>query len=623
MKKFDVLVIGGGHAGVEAACASARMGLNTGLITQAPSDLGTMSCNPAIGGIGKSHLVKEIDALDGLMAKAIDKAGIQFRVLNKSKGPAVWATRAQADRKLYAKAIFDIVTNYPNLTLIYTKVTDIILENDTVLGVKNSTDSFIAKKTILTVGTFLGGKIFIGDKILSGGRMNAKPSIKLAEKLRMLIPTTGRLKTGTPPRIHKDSIDFTKLEVQAGDKKTPYLSYLQDDSKRPKQIPCYITYTNANTHEIIAKNIDKSAMYQGHISGVGPRYCPSIEDKIMRFSDKPRHQIFVEPEGLDVPEMYPNGLSTSLPEDVQKEFFKTIAGFENVKFLQPGYAIEYDFFDPIELNYSLESKYAKNMYFAGQINGTTGYEEAGAQGLLAGINAALACLDKPAWRPLRNESYLGVMVDDLITQGAIEPYRMFTSRAEHRLLLREDNADARLTHIGFELGVVSKKRYDLFKAKIEKINTSLSFLEKTKVNPQTQDIDALQNILSSKLTQSTSLKDVLKRPEINLNHLVSLNLANVEESIIDPVNILIKYQGYIDRQHIEVAKLDKLEKTNLPLKNDYKNIPGLTNEAIEKLNKILPENLAQASRIPGVTPACISALMIYLKKKDYLLRNKS
>lgn len=623
MKKFDVIVIGGGHAGVEAACASARMGVNTALITQASSDLGTMSCNPAIGGIGKSHLVKEIDALDGIMAKAIDQSGIQFRVLNKSKGPAVWSTRAQADRKLYAKAVQEIVSKYPNLTIIYTKITDIILENNNVLGVKSDDECIYANKTILTVGTFLGGKIFIGDKILSGGRMNAKPSIKLANKLRELIPTTGRLKTGTPPRIHKNSIDFTKLEVQEGDKVLPLFSYIDNKAQRPTQIPCYITYTNAHTHEIIAKNIGKSAMYQGNISGVGPRYCPSIEDKIMRFSDKPRHQIFVEPEGLDVPQMYPNGLSTSLPEDVQKQLFKTISGFENVEFLQPGYAIEYDFFDPIELNYSLESKYANNLYFAGQINGTTGYEEAGAQGLLAGINAALSCLGKPFWKPLRNESYIGVMVDDLITQGAIEPYRMFTSRAEHRLLLREDNADSRLTSIGFKLGVVTKERYDSFCIKMEKINKALDYLSSNKVNPLNQDLTKLNGILSSNLTQSTSLRDILKRPEATLEKLLDLKIADIDKDIITPVEILIKYQGYIDRQQIEVSKSGKLEKAKIPSDMVYQNIPGLTNEAIEKLTKIKPQTLAQASRIAGVTPACISALMIQLKKIDYLSKKRT
>lgn len=622
---FDVIVIGGGHAGTEAAASSARMGMNTLLLTHNIETLGQMSCNPAIGGIGKGHLVKEIDALGGLMANAIDKGGIQFRTLNASKGPAVRATRAQADRLLYKAAIREKLENQENLKIFQQEVEDLIVENDRVTGVITKMGvKFSAKTVVLTVGTFLNGLIHIGLKNYSGGRAGDSASIGLAQRLKELPIRMGRLKTGTPARIDARSIDFSSLEVQHGDTPIPTFSFLGKKSEHPRQIPCYITHTNEKTHDIIRKNLDRSPMYTGVIDGIGPRYCPSIEDKIMRFADKNSHQIFVEPEGLTTHEVYPNGISTSLPFDVQIEFIRSMKGFENAFVTRPGYAIEYDYFDPRDLKSTLESKYISGLFFAGQINGTTGYEEAGAQGLLAGLNAALQAQDKEGWCPRRDEAYVGVLVDDLSTLGTKEPYRMFTSRAEYRLLLREDNADARLTEKGRELGLVDDVRWKAFSEKQEAINLECQRLKEHWVNPNSTNAEQINALLKKPMQRESTLEAMIRRPEVNYQDLMNidgLGPAIENEQAAEQVEIKIKYQGYIDRQLDEIAKLKRYEDTVLPHDFDYSAVKGLSNEVVSKLIEIKPESIGQASRISGITPAAISILLIYLKKNG--LRRKA
>jgi len=615
---FDVIVIGGGHAGTEAAASSARMGMNTLLLTHNIETLGQMSCNPAIGGIGKGHLVKEVDALGGLMANAIDKGGIQFRTLNSSKGPAVRATRAQADRLLYKAAIREKLENQENLKIFQQEVEDLIVENDRVSGVVTKMGvKFSAKTVVLTVGTFLNGLIHIGLKNYSGGRAGDPASIGLAERLKDLPIRMGRLKTGTPARIDARSIDFSKLEVQHGDTPIPTFSFMGKTSEHPRQIPCYITHTNEKTHDIIRNNLDRSPMYTGVIDGVGPRYCPSIEDKIMRFADKNSHQIFVEPEGLTTHEVYPNGISTSLPFDVQIDFIRSMNGFENAFVTRPGYAIEYDYFDPRDLKSTLESKFIDGLFFAGQINGTTGYEEAAAQGLLAGMNAALQTQDKEGWCPRRDEAYTGVLVDDLSTLGTKEPYRMFTSRAEYRLLLREDNADTRLTEKGRELGLVDDIRWKAFSDKQEAVERECQRLKGQWVNPNSVNAAQINELLKQPMQRESTLEAMIRRPEVNYNDLMNiegLGPALEDKKAAEQVEIKIKYQGYIDRQLDEIAKLKRYEDTVLPIELDYSDIKGLSTEVVVKLNEIKPESIGQASRISGVTPAAISILLIYLKK---------
>jgi len=617
-EQFDVIVIGGGHAGTEAAAAPARMGLKTLLLTHNIETLGQMSCNPAIGGIGKGHLVKEIDALGGLMASAIDKGGIQFRTLNSSKGPAVRATRAQADRLLYKAAIREKLENQENLKIFQQEVEDLIIENDRVVGVITKMGvRFSAKTVVLTVGTFLNGLIHIGLKNYSGGRAGDPASITLSDRLKEMPLRMGRLKTGTPARIDARSIDFSGLEVQHGDDPTPVFSFLGNRSEHPRQIPCYITHTNEKTHDIIRANLDRSPMYSGVIEGVGPRYCPSIEDKIMRFADKNSHQIFVEPEGLTTHEVYPNGISTSLPFDVQLEFIQSMKGFENAFVTRPGYAIEYDYFDPRDLKATLESKYIDGLFFAGQINGTTGYEEAGAQGLLAGMNAGLQVQDKEGWAPRRDQAYMGVLVDDLSTLGTKEPYRMFTSRAEYRLLLREDNADTRLTEKGRELGLVDDVRWKAFSEKQELVESELKRLKGQWVNPNSINADKINELLKKPMQRESTLEAMIRRPEVNYETL--MKIEGLGPAIADPiaaeqVEINIKYQGYIDRQLDEIEKLKRHENTALPVDLDYSEIKGLSNEVTAKLNDIKPHSIGQASRVSGITPAAISILLIHLKK---------
>ncbi|MBI2784844.1 MAG: tRNA uridine-5-carboxymethylaminomethyl(34) synthesis enzyme MnmG [Legionella longbeachae] len=616
-KLYDVIVVGGGHAGTEAALAAARMGVQTLLLTHNMDLLGQMSCNPAIGGIGKGHLVKEIDALDGAMAKAADKAGIQFRTLNASKGPAVRATRAQADRVLYRQAIREQLQNQENLTLFQQAVDDLLIEGERVTGIVTQMGFILrARAVVLTVGTFLGGKIHVGMSQYAGGRAGDPPSIALAKSLRDLNLPVGRLKTGTPPRIDRRSLDYSQMTVQPGDTPIPVFSYLGQISDHPQQVSCHITHTTEATHEIIRNNLHQSPMYAGVIEGVGPRYCPSIEDKIVRFADKLSHQIFVEPEGLTTEEIYPNGISTSLPFDVQVQFVRTIKGFENAHITRPGYAIEYDYFDPRGLTSFLQTKPIANLFFAGQINGTTGYEEAAAQGIIAGMNAALQVQEKQLWCPKRDEAYIGVLIDDLITCGTQEPYRMFTSRAEYRLLLREDNADLRLTAKGRELGLVGDTRWRHFTAKREAIESTQSLLNTTWVRVGHNEI--FKDILQNPMQHDNRASEFLKRPEINYQHLMmldDLNLPELAPEVSEQIEIQNKYAGYIERQHQDIEKMRKHENTLLPESLNYSEVTGLSNEVIQKLTKIRPTTLAQAGRISGVTPAALSLLLVHLKKQ--------
>ncbi|WP_110693557.1 tRNA uridine-5-carboxymethylaminomethyl(34) synthesis enzyme MnmG [Salinicola halophyticus] len=615
--RFQVIVIGGGHAGTEAALAAARSGVRTLLLTHNIETLGQMSCNPAIGGIGKSHLVKEIDALGGAMAQATDLAGIQFRVLNSRKGPAVRATRAQADRVRYKAAIRGMLENQPNLTLFQQGVDDLIVDNDSVVGVTTQTGiRFMADTVVLCTGTFLGGVIHIGLDHHAGGRAGDPPANALAQRLRALPFRVDRLKTGTPPRIDAKSVDFSKLERQPGDTPLPVMSYLGSRDQHPRQVDCHIGHTNERTHEIIFANLDRSPMYSGVIEGVGPRYCPSIEDKVHRFADKTSHQVFVEPEGLDTHELYPNGISTSLPFDVQLQVVRSIVGMENAHITRPGYAIEYDFFDPRDLKHSLETKFIHNLFFAGQINGTTGYEEAGAQGLLAGINAARRVRGESAWWPRRDEAYLGVLVDDLITMGTQEPYRMFTSRAEYRLLLREDNADLRLTAIGRDLGLVDDYRWSAFETKREKIEQESARLRSTWIQPKTEAGERVAEKLGQPLSHEYSLMELLKRPELTYADVASLKGEAVsEEPVAEQVQIEAKYEGYIARQQDEIDRLRRHEATPLPESLDYARVEGLSTEIRQKFEQTRPQTLGQAGRISGVTPAAVSILLIHLKKR--------
>ena len=616
---YDVLVIGGGHAGTEAALASARKGAKTLLLTHNIETLGQMSCNPAIGGIGKSHLVKEIDALDGAMARATDLGGIQFRVLNARKGPAVRATRAQADRILYKAAVREILENQQNLDIFQQAVDDLIIEGDTVKGaVTQAGIRFFAPSVVLTAGTFLGGRIHIGMENYSGGRAGDPPSIRLADRLRELPLHVERLKTGTPPRIDARSVDFAKMQEQPGDTPTPVMSFMGSLDDHPRQISCFITHTNTQTHDIIRANLDRSPMYAGVIEGIGPRYCPSIEDKIHRFADKDQHQVFIEPEGLTTHELYPNGISTSLPFDVQLQIVRSMKGMENAHITRPGYAIEYDFFNPQDLKHTLETRVINGLYFAGQINGTTGYEEAGAQGILAGINAAARALEQDQWYPRRDEAYIGVLVDDLITHGTSEPYRMFTSRAEYRLVLREDNADLRLTEIGYKLGVVGEGRWNRFNRKRDAIDVEMARLKSTWVQPRSEAADALASKLTTPLTREYNLADLVKRPEMTYDDIAAVKPADAEVAadVAEQVEIQIKYSGYIDRQRDDIEQLRKHENTALPVDFDYGQVGGLSNELKFKLEAVRPVSIAQANRIQGMTPAAISLLLIHLKKRQ-------
>jgi tRNA uridine 5-carboxymethylaminomethyl modification enzyme len=622
---FDVIIIGGGHAGTEAAMAAARMGQQTLLLTHNIDTLGQMSCNPAIGGIGKGHLVKEVDALGGLMAKAIDHAGIQFRILNASKGPAVRATRAQADRVLYRQAVRTALENQPNLMIFQQAVEDLIVENDRVVGAVTQMGlKFRAKAVVLTVGTFLDGKIHIGLDNYSGGRAGDPPSIPLSRRLRELPLRVSRLKTGTPPRIDARTIDFSVLGQQNSDNPMPVFSFLGDASQHPRQMPCYITHTNEKTHDVIRNNLDRSPMYAGVIEGIGPRYCPSIEDKVMRFADRNQHQIFLEPEGLTSNEIYPNGISTSLPFDVQMQIVRSMQGMENAKIVRPGYAIEYDFFDPRDLKPTLESKFIQGLFFAGQINGTTGYEEAAAQGMLAGLNAARLSAEKDGWAPRRDQAYLGVLVDDLCTLGTKEPYRMFTSRAEYRLMLREDNADLRLTEIGRELGLVDDERWARFNEKLERIEQERQRLKSTWVNPLAESASEVNAHLATPLSREASGEDLLRRPDMTYAQLTSLSVfapALDDAQAAEQVEIQVKYEGYIARQQEEIERQQRNENTLLPATLDYRQVSGLSNEVIAKLNDHKPVSIGQASRISGVTPAAISILLVWLKKQGMLRRS--
>ena len=616
-EQFDVIVIGGGHAGTEAASAAARMGAKTLLLTQNIETIGQMSCNPAIGGIGKSHLVAEIDALDGIMGRATDLAGIHFRVLNASKGPAVRATRAQADRARYKNAVRDILEHQPNLSLFQQSVVDLHVKGDTVVGCKTEMDlNFYATSVVLTAGTFLGGKIHIGHDQHAGGRAGDVPANALAERLRELPFRVGRLKTGTPPRIDGRSVNFTELEIQPGDDPRPVMSQLGRRDMHPRQVHCHITYTNETTHQLIRDNLSLSAMHSGNIEGVGPRYCPSIEDKVVRFADKPSHQIFIEPEGLNTTELYPNGISTSLPFSVQLQFVRSMVGFEQAHISRPGYAIEYDYFDPRDLQHTLETKALQGLFFAGQINGTTGYEEAGAQGLLAGINAACKAMGVPPWEPKRDEAYIGVMIDDLIHLGTTEPYRMFTSRAEFRLRLRQDNADQRLMPKGMELGVIGAERQAHYNAKMRSLEAASKEMSATQIFPDSD----MAKTLGLSLRREATVKECLKRPEISAADIASvLGISNDEDmayKALAQLEIEIKYAGYIKRQEDEIEKIRRHESMQIPESLDFLNIDGLSNELRQKLDHHRPDSLARAARIPGMTPAALSILLVHAKAKN-------
>ena len=614
--QYDVIVVGGGHAGTEACLAAARMGCKTLLLTHNIETLGQMSCNPAIGGLGKSHLVKEVDALGGAMARATDLGGIQFRVLNARKGPAVRATRAQADRILYKAAVRDILENQPNLSIFQQAVDDLILEGEKVIGVTTQMGlKFYGTSVVITAGTFLAGRVHVGLENYAAGRAGDPPAQQLAEKFRALPFRVERLKTGTPPRIDARSVDFSELQEQWGDQPEPLMSYFGKLEDHPQQTCCWITYTNENTHEIIRGGMDRSPMYTGVIDGVGPRYCPSIEDKVVRFADKDKHQIFIEPEGLTTHELYPNGISTSLPFDVQLNLVRSIKGFENAHITRPGYAIEYDYFNPQDLKYTLETKTVDSLFFAGQINGTTGYEEAAAQGLLAGANAALKAQGKEGWCPGRDEAYTGVLVDDLISMGTAEPYRMFTSRAEYRLLLREDNADLRLTEKGREIGLVTDSHWQQFCEKREAIELERQRIKSTWVQPHSKEAKQIQPLLANEISREYSLYDLLKRPEVTHQDISALTPElDIEAKVSEQVEIDAKYAGYISRQQEEIDRLRRHENTAIPETFDYSKVSGLSNEIKQKLGEAKPETLARASRIPGVTPAAISLLLITLKK---------
>ena len=611
----DIIVIGGGHAGCEAAYAASRFNKKVLLVTHDTSSIGQMSCNPAIGGLGKSHLVREIDAMGGLMAVCADKAGIHFKILNSSKGPAVRATRSQSDRLLYSEAVKSIINSEHSLSTLSDEVIDIEIKNGNAAGVKLRSGEVIrAQKIILTAGTFLNGKLFTGEEEEDGGRKKSQPSKILANCLRNLDLGDARLKTGTPPRILASSIDFSALEVQPGDSPRPCMSFIGSPEDHPDQMNCFITRTNEQTHDFIRSGLDRSPMFSGRIDGVGPRYCPSIEDKIHRFADKESHQIFIEPEGLLSKEVYPNGISTSMPKDIQEKMVKSILGFEKAKITQFGYAVEYDFFDPRNLSHTLETKNIKNLYFAGQINGTTGYEEAAAQGLVAGINAALSIEEKEPWIESRSNSYIGVLIDDLITLGTKEPYRMFTSRAEHRLLLREDNADQRLTPYANSLGILSNERWKIFQSKMAKIESETEALKKIKIDPSS---------FGGKNTSKQPVLSVLKRPEVKLEDIYKLLKRSLpEKGVLLDIETKKKYAGYIERQKKEIKKIQKYENAKIPEEITFSDIVGLSNEVKQKLEKVLPKTIAHAQRIPGITPAAISLLLVHIKKEQSLPKKR-
>ena len=615
MDKYEIIVVGGGHAGVEAAAAAARMGARVCLVTHSAERIGEMSCNPAIGGIGKSHLAKEVDALGGLMARAADTAGIHYRVLNSTKGQAVRATRVQTDRDLYRAAIQKLIKAQKNIIVLESSVEDIIIKDQKIYSILTEGGQYIgAQKIVLTAGTFLGGVMHTGLEQKPGGRAGDPPSIKLAEKLRKLPLSVGRLKTGTPPRLHKESIDWTKLSPQSGDSPTPLLSYTSNEKNRPKQVECFMTRTNKKTHEIIRGSLDQSPMYSGVIEGAGPRYCPSIEDKVVRFAERDSHQIFAEPEGLNSDLIYPNGISTSLPRELQENFVRSIKGFEEAVIVRPGYAIEYDYFNPTGLKHSLETRCTKGLYFAGQINGTTGYEEAAAQGLLAGVNATLALTEQEPLVLGRHEAYMGVLVDDLVSLGTKEPYRMFTSRAEYRLIMREDNADMRLTERGKKLGLVQDGLWEVYEDKKNTAQTELTRLEQEKISPNTKEATLLEKETGEKLSSSKTLKEILKRPKVLYGHLPG-KLDGIKRNAVDEIEASVKYAGYIERQRADIERLQKNENTKIPNAVDYENVIGLSNEVKQKLSEARPQSLARASRLPGVTPAAISLLMVHLKKE--------